>query len=120
MINDLCRSQSSKKIQEVGINTMNDNVKQEYKSLILKAITYHFPEAKVMLFGSRARGTNKPGSDIDLAIDIGEPIKLREMTRMRVTLENLPISLGMDIVDMHNIPDELKAIIAREGIVWKN
>ena len=98
----------------------NDNLKQEYKDLILKAIAYHFPDAKVILFGSRARGTNKPGSDIDLALDNDVPIKLREMARTRVTLENLPISLEMDIVDMHNIPDELKELILSEGIVWKN
>ena len=99
---------------------VHDNVKQEYKHLILKAIAYHYPQAKVILFGSRARGTHKPGSDIDVALDIDEPIKLREMSRIRVTLENLPMSLEIDIVDMHNIPDELKQIIAREGIVWKN
>ena len=98
----------------------NDNLKQEYKNLILKAIAYHFPEAKVIIFGSRARGTNRPGSDVDLAIDIGAPIKLSEMARTRVTLTNLPIALEMDIVDMHNIPDELKQIILREGIVWKS
>ena len=98
---------------------MNDNVKSEHKNLILKAIAYHFPQARVILFGSRARGTNRPGADIDLAIDIGGPIKLHDMSRTRVTLQNLPISLEMDIVDMHNIPDELKAIIIREGIVWK-
>jgi uncharacterized protein len=95
-------------------------LKEEYKNLILKAIAYHFSHAKVILFGSRARGTHRPGSDIDVAIDIGEPIKLREMSRIRVTLENLPISLEIDIVDMHNISHELKQIIAREGVVWKN
>ncbi len=99
---------------------VNDNVKQEYKDLILKAIAYHYPQAKVILFGSRARGTHRQGSDIDVALDIGEPIKLREMSRIRVTLENLPISLGIDIVDMHNILAELQQIIASEGIVWKN
>ncbi len=98
----------------------NDNLKQEYKNLILKAIAYHYPNAKVILFGSRARGTNRPGSDVDLALDINEPIKLSEMARIRVTLSNLPIALTMDIVDMNNIPNELKEIIAHEGIVWKN
>ncbi|MCC7415006.1 MAG: nucleotidyltransferase domain-containing protein [Epsilonproteobacteria bacterium] len=95
-------------------------LKPEYKRLILKAIDYHLPQAKVILFGSRARSTHKPGSDIDLAIDSGEPIKLHEMSRIRVTLENLPISLEMDLVDIHNIPDELKALILKEGIVWKD
>jgi predicted nucleotidyltransferase len=98
----------------------NDNLGQEYKDLILKAIQYHFPIAKVILFGSRARGTNRPGSDVDLALDIGEVIPLREMARTRVTLENIPLALNIDIVDMHNIPSELKEIIVREGVVWKS
>lgn len=96
-----------------------DTINPEYKKALLKAIAYHFPEARVILFGSRARGSHTPGSDIDLALDIGTPIKLREMARTRVTLENLPISLEIDIVDLQNIPAEMRAIIAREGIVWK-
>ncbi len=95
-------------------------LKAEYKRLILKAIDYHFPQAKVILFGSRARGTHKSGSDIDLALDIGEPIQLSEMARARVTLENLPLALDVDIVDMNNIPIELKEIILRDGVVWKD
>ena len=99
---------------------MNQNISLDYKKAILKAIEYHFPQAKVILFGSRARGTNAAGGDIDVAIDIGQPIKLREMTRIRATLENLPISLEIDIVDMHNIAGELKAIVMAEGVIWKD
>ncbi|MCX5925427.1 MAG: nucleotidyltransferase domain-containing protein [Candidatus Dependentiae bacterium] len=98
----------------------HDNLTQEYKDWLLKAVAYHFPTAKVILFGSRARGTNSPGSDIDLALDTGEPIQLSEMARARITLENVPIALAVDIVDMHNIPEELKAIILKEGVVWKD
>lgn len=97
-----------------------DGLKDEYKKLILKAIDYHYPRAKIILFGSRARGIHKPGSDIDLALDIGEPIPLSEMARIRVTLENIPLALEIDVVDMHNIPVELKNLILNEGIVWKN
>jgi predicted nucleotidyltransferase len=99
---------------------MNNNIAPQYKELILKAIAYHYPEAKVILFGSRARGTHRQGSDIDLALNIGEPIKLREMARIRVTLANLPIPLEMDIVDMHNIPIAFKEKIVDEGQVWKD
>ena len=42
------------------------------------------------------------------------------MSRTRKTLENIPLALEIDIVDMHNIPDELKDIINKEGIVWRN
>ncbi len=98
---------------------MNESISSDYKKSILKAIEYHFPQARVILFGSRARSTNAHGSDIDIAIDAGEPIKLREMTRMRATIENLPISLEVDIVDVHNVPIELKKIIEAEGVIWK-
>lgn len=97
-----------------------DNLTQEYKNWILKAITYHFPNARVVLFGSRARGTNAPGSDVDLAIDNRSPIPLGEMARTRVTLQNLPLALEMDIVDIHNIPQELRDIIEQEGVIWKD
>lgn len=98
---------------------MAENIKSEYKKSVLKAIDYHFPTAKVILFGSRARGTNQPGADVDVAIDIGKPIELAEMSRMRGTFENLPIPLEVDVVDMYNIPDVLKNAILKEGIVWK-
>lgn len=81
----------------------------EYKNDILRALDYHFPQKKtIILFGSRAQGTHKPGSDIDIAIDIGEPIKLRDMVRTRITLENLSVPFNVDIVDMYSIPEELK------------
>ena len=102
-------------------NTAQENgLNPHYKELILKAIAYHYPHAKVILFGSRARGDNSVGADIDLAIDIGTIIRLPEMARMRITLDNLPCALEIDIVDMHNIPIELKEIIQREGVVWKD
>lgn len=97
---------------------MVENNMSEIQQAVLKAIAYHFPQAKVILFGSRARGTHRPGSDVDIAIDLGAPIKLRDMARMRVTLENLPLPINIDIVDMHNIPQELHDIVMKEGIVW--
>ncbi len=39
----------------------------KYKDGMIKIIEIFFPHAKVYLFGSYARGTNKPGSDIDIA-----------------------------------------------------
>lgn len=98
---------------------MNENINPDYKEAVLKAVAYHFPEAKVVLFGSRARGTNNPGADIDIAIDAGRSLKLREISRIRATLENLPIPLEVDIVDLTSISNELKDVISNEGVVWK-
>ena len=96
---------------------MEKHINPEYKKQILKAIAYHFPDAKVILFGSRARGTHKEGADVDVAIQVKEPIELGEMARARVTLENLPIPLEVDLVNLDTVPEELKHVILREGIV---
>ncbi len=99
---------------------MAENINPKYKQEILKAIAYHLPDAKVILFGSRARGTNREGADVDIALDNGKSIPLGEKARMRVTLENTTIPLLVDIVDMHTIPEELRELILKEGVVWKN
>lgn len=99
---------------------MNKHINPKYKDAILRALEYHFPEAKIILFGSRARMTHKEGADVDVAVDTGERIQLRELQRARVTLENLPIPLIVDVVDFHNIPTLLQETILDEGIIWKN
>ena len=91
-----------------------------YKEAVIRALEYHFPHAKIILFGSRAKGTHKSGADIDIAIDVGRSLKLRELSRTRATLENLSIPLEVDLVDLHDAPQELKNVIKQEGIVWKN
>ena len=97
-----------------------ESINPEYKKAVIKAIEYHFPNAKIVLFGSRARGTNKSGADIDIAIDDKRAIKLREISRAKVTLENLPIPLEVDLIDLYSASEEQKKVIDQEGIVWKS
>ena len=91
-----------------------------YKQMILDAMNYHFPNARIILFGSRARGNNKESSDIDIAIDTGQRIRLSAVGRARTTLEHLPLPVGIDLVDFRSIPQELRDEINRDGNVWKN
>jgi uncharacterized protein len=92
---------------------------KEYKNKLIKAIEYHYPHAKIYLFGSWATGKNKPYSDIDLAIDIGEKIDLHEMDRIEKTIENLDIPNEVDVIDLQNIPSDFKKRILAERVVWK-
>lgn len=98
---------------------MAEQIKPEYKKEIIHAVEYHFPHAKIILFGSRARGTAQSGADVDIAIDTGAAIHPRELVRMKATFENLNTPLMVDIVDLHSITPELKQLILKEGIVWK-
>lgn len=69
---------------------------------------------RVLLFGSRARGTNQPRSDIDLAIE-GCPNFLALEERLQEELWSL---LSLDVVNLDdNISDDLRAEIDRDGKV---
>ncbi|MBX9830867.1 nucleotidyltransferase domain-containing protein [Candidatus Babeliales bacterium] len=99
---------------------MKESINPEYKEMILRALEYHFPGARVYLFGSRATLTHKEGADVDLAVDAGTKILPAEMLRARVTLEHLRMPLMTDLVDMNAIVSELKEEILKNGVVWKS
>ena len=70
---------------------------------------------KVILFGSRARGTFQEKSDIDLAVSGGD----RTMFALDVDeAEIVPTLLMFDVVDLdRGCNEELRAEIERDGVV---
>ncbi|MBD7913589.1 nucleotidyltransferase domain-containing protein [Clostridium sp. Sa3CUN1] len=73
---------------------------------------------KAIIFGSRAKGNYKPGSDIDIAI-VGENINFNTVSRLHSLLEDQgPLPYLFDILDYtHLNHDELKSHIDRMGKV---
>ena len=55
-----------------------------------------YPIRRITLFGSRADGTNREDSDVDLIIEFSAPITLMTISRLRCELEEL--GLGVDII----------------------
>lgn len=51
-----------------------NHVAPEDKAKITGLISLLIPNAKIILFGSRARGTHSPRSDKDIAVDAGQPL----------------------------------------------
>lgn len=87
---------------------------------IIKVIEIFFPEAKIYLFGSRARKDYTERSDIDIAIDIGRQMTLAEKGRIMTMLDALSMPQRIDVVDLNRAPESLKDAILKEGLVWKN
>ena len=70
----------------------------------------------VILFGSRAIGTYKPGSDIDIAIK-GTDIKLNDILNINAELDHLSSPYKFDIVIYSRITESaLTDHIKRVGI----
>jgi predicted nucleotidyltransferase len=71
---------------------------------------------KAILFGSRAKGDYKTGSDIDISI-IGENLDLDDILKAKIELDNLSLPYKIDII-IHNRISETELIehIHRVGI----
>ncbi len=89
------------------------------KDKILKLIEIFFPNSKVYLFGSRARGDYSERSDIDIAIDAGRPMTLTEKGQIITMIDALNIPQKTDIVDFNRAPQAFKDNILKEGILWR-
>jgi predicted nucleotidyltransferase len=100
------------------MHNLSHNVPQE--ETMIQLLTVLFPSATIYLFGSRARGDHTERSDIDVAIDLGREMELREIAKARGVLEGLNTAQMIDVVDMCSIPADMKAFILKEGVLWKN
>lgn len=74
--------------------------------------------ARVVLYGSRAKGNYKPGSDIDLTMQ-GDGLDYRDLVSLADSLDNSPIpySVDLSIFDQIDNPN-LVEHIQRVGMVF--
>lgn len=85
----------------------------------ITAVLSHFPDIeRAILFGSRAKGTHRPGSDIDLAL-IGPALDWRTLSKIDEALDDLllPYRFSLIIYDAKTDP-AVAAHIKRVGILF--
>ncbi len=92
----------------------------EYKKIILPIIEQYLPNTKVILYGSRARGDDTAGSDIDIALDSGTRIEDRILSNIVYALEESSLPIKFDLVDFTAVSDALKKDILHDGVPWKS
>lgn len=73
---------------------------------------------QVILYGSRARGNYRPGSDIDLAI-VGDAVTWRELLRIDGEIDDLLLPYKWDLSLLRQIDNpDLLDHIRRVGVVF--
>jgi uncharacterized protein len=73
---------------------------------------------EVLIFGSRAMGTHKPGSDIDLAI-VADSLTFDDLLDISSALERVGLLYKIDLLDLNRIKDpDVKDHIQRVGKVF--
>jgi predicted nucleotidyltransferase len=88
------------------------------QQILTSIIKKHLPLVKIYLFGSRARGDYTPWSDIDVALDTGKKIDLYELSIIKEEIEESSIPFTVDVVDMHNISEDFRKNILKDGKLW--
>lgn len=97
---------------------MNDGLGKNWKERLLGILTAHPAVQGVVLFGSRAMGTWKPASDIDLALE-GATLDLNDLLQLKASVGelNLPVDVDLLLLDTLKNPDLLRHIDTC-GVVW--
>lgn len=90
-----------------------------YKNKLIAIILQYLPTAKIYLYGSRARGSNYPGSDVDLAIDAGQKIGSSKLAEIKEAIEVTTVPFFVDVVDVNDITSDFLDEIKQEWVLWR-
>jgi predicted nucleotidyltransferase len=86
---------------------------------IISTIVNSCNPEKIVLFGSRAKGTNTIHSDIDIAI-YGSKLSFREKRKLKEKVNEVSGIYTVDVVFIEDVDDILRKIIEQHGVVlWK-
>ncbi len=93
------------------------DMRPEHLAIVRDILRRCVPDREVWAFGSRARGTAKPYSDLDLAI-IGEaPLSLDVSAILAEALSESDLPYKVDVVDWATTDDGFRDIIRRDKVV---
>lgn len=85
-------------------------------SIVLSILNNRTVVEEAILFGSRAKGNYKPGSDIDIAIK-GKGITKDILSALNAAFEESPLIYFVDVIAYDSITNpDLKSHIDRVGI----
>jgi predicted nucleotidyltransferase len=98
---------------------MTTGIDNALKQKIIGIVKVLVPKVKIYLYGSRARGTHNERSDIDIALDRGEKIPRIDVGEVRDMLNASNIIYKIDVVDLNSISPEMREVILKEGLLWK-
>lgn len=96
--------------------TMSPALTQHELALLISVFRVHPAIREVTLFGSRAKGTQSPQSDVDLAL-LGD-ISALQAAAIAAELDELPLPYHYDVLPLSTITlPALREHIERAGIV---
>jgi hypothetical protein len=77
--------------------------------------------ARVWLFGSRARGDARPGSDVDIAIEArSRSVPAHVVGELLQRIEDSLLPWNVDLVDLADVDEGFRRRVQAEGVAWND
>jgi predicted nucleotidyltransferase len=101
---------------------INLSYEKKYEEIIKNKLLDLFKDtgARILLFGSRARGEYRHGADFDIGI---ESVDIETFQRLRVQFENFReesiVPYKVDIIFLDNVKPDFKKEVMKDVIIWK-
>jgi predicted nucleotidyltransferase len=96
---------------------MSLSLRPDHERMVRDILARHLPAGfAVRVFGSRTRGAPKPYSDLDLALNGGEPLSLAALADLAEAFSQSDLPFKVDIVDLHSASPTFRAAIETNGV----
>lgn len=83
---------------------------------VKKILGFHVPALKAWAFGSRATGTAKRFSDLDLVLEGDAPVAYQTIAKLKHAFSESDLPIKVDVVDWHALDPEFRAVIAKQRV----
>lgn len=91
---------------------------ERHREQVLALIRQHVPMAEILVYGSRVTGRSHDGSDLDIALRLGQgvPISREAMAALREAFAESTLPFLVDIRDWSCLPETFHQEIERRYV----
>lgn len=88
----------------------------EHHALVRAILAAHAPGVRAWAFGSRATGSARRFSDLDIAIEGVKELDIRVIAELRHAFQESDLPMSVDLLDLRTVRQTLLRRIERERI----
>ena len=83
---------------------------------VKRILAFHAPGVRTWVFGSRATGTARRFSDLDIALESDEPIAYRTISKLEHAFSESDLPIRVDVVDWNALEPEFREVVGAQRV----
>lgn len=99
-----------------NLNKIENRIEEKINKIFYLIVEKTDPE-KIILFGSRAKGTAHKDSDIDIALESIQKLSVRDYRLLKEEIDTISGLYSVDIVFIEKVDYSFKQIIQDTGVI---